>query len=400
MSLISFDASACAYPAPRVSPLPGMRLSGLSASASQATAWQRRLGNSRCFKQARYALHAAYAAAGLQAGGTLLAPAYHCRTMLDPALRLDAAFALYPLNARLEPDLHALQALLQAGDGAVKAVLATHFFGFPQPMDAVARLCAKHGALLIEDCSHVSPSLYGTPGLGRSGAYAVGSIYKFSAAEDGGLLWSNPPQRLAAIEPTQARAVPGWRVEAQALLHAWQRGRRRLGSAPAPAGTATTATLPRGSDRHEPQLRLSAHYEADAAAEWAPSPRVSRWLARHTDYAAAARRRRANYLALLAGCRGLPLVQPWRKDLPEDVVPYMFPLLLQGPPEPTFDHLKRAGVPVGRWDDMVDSQCPHSRHYRLQLLHLPVHQDLGDAEMNWMLEQLAAALPTGRGDQA
>lgn len=391
MGTISFDASACAYPAPSVSLLPGLRLGGLRRCGVQTDVWQARLRATRSFTRARYALHAAYTAAGLQVGRTLLAPAYHCRTMLDPALRLGADLVLYPLNARLEPDLPSLEAQLKARKGSVGAVLVTHFFGFPQPIGALARLCEAHGALLIEDCSHISPSLYGTPELGRSGAFAVGSVYKFSAAEDGGLLWSNPPQRLTALKLSPGRSTPNWRAEARALLRAWQRGRRHS-SAPPTDSAALAPPRPLGYDRYESHLSVSPHYTAESAAEQAQSPLISQWLARHTDYEAAGRRRRTNYSALLEGCRKLAQVQPWRSDLPMGVVPYMFPLLLKGAPEPTFDRLKRAGMPLGRWDDLVESDCEQSRHYRLQLLHLPVHQDLGDAEVAWMLEQLATAL--------
>jgi hypothetical protein len=62
----------------------------------------------------------------------------------------------------------------------------------------------------------------------------------------------------------------------------------------------------------------------------------------------------------------------------------MFPLLISRP-DPDFFRLKQAGLPIWRWDDMAVSACPVAAGYRTQLLHLPCHQGLSDAQMNWML---------------
>ena len=67
--------------------------------------------------------------AGVGREGALLAPAYHCVTMLDPAMALNADIQLYPLHADLSPDLEKLDELLGAipfGDGRWNTKVSDH----------------------------------------------------------------------------------------------------------------------------------------------------------------------------------------------------------------------------------------------------------------------------------
>ena len=63
---------------------------------------------------------------GIGPGSALLAPAYHCRTMLDPALALGGEVMLYPLAPDLAPDLAAIAALADRSPVPVKALLTAH----------------------------------------------------------------------------------------------------------------------------------------------------------------------------------------------------------------------------------------------------------------------------------
>ena len=130
-------------------------------------------------------------------GGELLAPSYHCRTMLDAAVARGARVTLYPLTPSLAPDLDALAAMLKARKGPSTIVLSTHFFGFPAPIAEVLALCHAAGATLIEDCSHCLVDGSGLP-VGRAGAsdghgrvhgdFVIASPYKMFPAQDGGTL--------------------------------------------------------------------------------------------------------------------------------------------------------------------------------------------------------------------
>jgi len=121
--------------------------------------------------------------------------------------------------------------------------------------------------------------------------------------------------------------------------------------------------------------------------------RSSRWLVRRTSPESIAEKRRANYSRWLDATRNLPNSHPLYPQLPDDCVPYMFPLYIDHP-EPHFDLLKRLGFPVWRWDEMAVSACRVATDYRLHLLHLPCHQSLTEAQMDWLVAAIRQVMQT------
>ena len=100
-----FDALRCNFPKPRVPLLPSV----FECFEDGESKVQPRLdGGVRHFCRGRYALGEAYRLAKLDGSGALMAPAYHCVTMLDPALAMGAEVVLYPLNADLTRDRYRL----------------------------------------------------------------------------------------------------------------------------------------------------------------------------------------------------------------------------------------------------------------------------------------------------
>ena len=374
---LRFDPTGCDFPPPRVPLLPRAAFALSAAGPVPAPAGR----VFRHFARGRYALHEAFRLAGVGPGRALFAPAYHCRTMVDPALSLGAPVHLYPLDAGLEPDLVRVATLL-ARHGAPAALLATHFFGVARRFEALAAWCRQHGVVLVEDCAHgfVLDPADGHAGpaagaMGGLGDYGVSSPYKFLPCPDGGLLWA-PASRGQALRPPRGRS---WRDELRGALGLRARAARALpgqgpGSPPDSGGAC-------GQHLREPAHKPSPAY--DIAAEGAGRLRLSRWLVRRAAVDAAAHTRRARHAqwqqASLRFRGARALHTPGEHD-----VPYMFALLLEQP-EPAFSRLKRAGVPIWRWDEMLVSGCSTAGHYRERLLHLPCHQGLTEDEMDWMI---------------
>ena len=69
----------------------------------------------------------------------------------------------------------------------------------------------------------------------------------------------------------------------------------------------------------------------------------------------------------------------------------MFPLLIDSPHR-HFHLLKLLGLPVWRWDEMAVSECAVAAKYRLNLLHLPCHQELSAEQMDWMVQVVQQVL--------
>ena len=149
-------------------------------------------------------------------------------------------------------------------------------------------------------------------------------------------------------------------------------------------------------DRHE-LAGTSADYQPDH--EGYTALRLSRMLYRHPDIDRVASSRRNNYHRWAAATAHAPNCRLLYLELPEGCIPYMFPLLIENP-EPHFYWLKQLGLPIFRWDSIVASACPTASRYRLHLLHLPCHQSLASAELDWMIATLKRPALTPRHKDA
>ena len=387
-----FDPTSCRFPRPRVSVLP----QDIELAANDDEVLLRNVvslaGKGRYFTRGRYALGEAYRRAGLDSGGTLLAPAYHCVTMLDPALAHGADVLLYPLNADLTPDHKRLDSLADSAVKPIKALLATHFFGFVRDFSWLKNWCDIRGIALVEDCSHTLYSdCYQVKGAGRVGQFVASSPYKFFPSADGGWLCA-PEAAVLAGGDTQPAS---WLAELRGVKQYLDAvGRPRVGPADIAALDGALAVLAEkapapGEDRRQQRPAQSTQYEI--TAENRATLRSSRWVIGHSSLNNTIQRRQTNYRRWLQAVAGLPGCRPLYPELPEPVVPYMFPLYIEHP-MPHFHWLKQLAVPVWRWDEMAISTCRVATDYRLHLLHLPCHQALSDDEMDWLLAAVTKVL--------
>lgn len=378
-----FNPQRFRFPPPQVPILPTrLRLGGGRAGSSQYTA----VTDSRryqFFNWGRYALFEAFRLSNVGPAGSVLIPAYHCRTMLDPALSLHGDIQLYPLDTKLSPDIQAIENLIVDSRIPVCALVATHYFGFPQCLDQLKALCDKYGIALIEDCSHAFIRSRSDLKMGAQGRYIVASPYKFCPTMDGGVLIGN------------VQDLPGklsGRGALEEITSAFRLVQRARSAQSAPRGNASPladVVEQEGDHAGDDGRSISSAY--DPALTSLRGLRLSHEIIRRSDIDRIAAQRRKNYskwldgVATIGGCKAL------YPALPEGVVPYMFPLFLERQ-LPDFYHLKSQGFPVWRWDSMGVSACATAMDYRLHLLHLPCHQDIGDREMDWMLTTLKQVL--------
>lgn len=377
-----FDPTPCNFPAPKV---PLLARQGAWGEGGPDSVFLD--GRSAFYSRGRYALKAALQALGYGPGDVVLVPSYHCRTMLDPALELGGQVELFSLTPFLTPRLDLLENRVLRASRPVKALLLPHYFGFPQQLAPVLALCQRHGIALIEDCSH---AFFGQTELGPVGSvgdYAIASPYKFFPSADGGLVRANAAQPLPSGPGRRA-----WKQEAAAALALARLRLGGVGEAPLPPLADAPAAQPLPPPALEPETEtpaLSCHYQPEQAD--LAGLAASRWVMMHADRAHLAERRRAHYRDWLARVAPLPRCRPLFTGLPEGVVPYMFPLLLEDC-ETDFYRLKQQGMPLWRWDEQALSNCEVASTYRKHLVHLPCHQGLSPAQMDWMGQLLARVL--------
>ncbi|WP_322402081.1 aminotransferase class I/II-fold pyridoxal phosphate-dependent enzyme [Massilia luteola] len=359
----------------------------------------------RLVTSGRIAIGLALRALGVGAGDVVLVPAYHSPSMVPPAHWCGADVAFYRILPDTAPDLADIQAHL--AKGRVKAILATHFFGIPHDLAPLRALCDRHGVGLIEDCAHAFFGARDGAAVGSVGDYAIGSTMKFFPIYEGGCLVSHRHrldvtlhgagagfEMKAALNALEAAFAYG-RLPVLRLLLAlplrlksalWNARKSRAANGTAAASPAP-ALAPSSSD---------SSFEFDARWTDKRSSWLSRAVLRCVSPARIVARRRRNYQELQRALDGAPGCRPLIARLPDGACPWMFPLLVDRP-QPVFEALQRAGVPMTRfgaslWPGVDASVCANSVDLGRRLIAFPCHQALDDAERAWLHAQVRQAL--------
>ncbi|MEO8937569.1 MAG: DegT/DnrJ/EryC1/StrS family aminotransferase [Burkholderiaceae bacterium] len=404
----SEDMLSLQFPIPRVPKNPVLGWSSFSrASTSDAPApidaipSVLSLPNKRYVTSARVAIALALQRLGVGRGDQVLVPAYHCLSMVEPIVFCGAEPYFFPLTPTLEVPLDVLATYDLS---RVRAILVTHYFGFPQAMRSICAFAKARGIPVIEDCAHaVFGKADGRP-IGSWGDYAAVSLMKFFPVYDGGCLASatNELDDLVLRPPSR-------RFEAKALLNSIERGlfyKRFPGMQTAAKTTlAIKDAMWRGFKRMRTGSSATPYAYQDPAASEGVNGLDPAWLDRRISFASQqlverlpiARiiaRRRNNYLRLDAALRDLPDARPLFATLPDGVVPYVFPLLVERP-ERVFRRLKTDGVPLFRWERLWNDDAartdPLSARYATEIFQLPCHQELTDDDLSWIIERVHAA---------
>ncbi len=359
------------------------------------------LPHKRYVTSARVAIALALKRLGVRPGDHVLVPAYHCLSMIEPIVFCGAIPRFFPLTSQLEVPLAALESLDLSN---VRAMLVTHYFGFPQAMRAISAFAREHDVAVIEDCAHAVFGIADGQPIGSWGDYAAVSLMKFFPVYDGGCLVS----AVHSLDDLQLRP-PSRRFEAKALINSIERGLRYQRFPGMQAAARTTLMVKdamwRGFKKMRSRQGSTAFTYRDPAASEGVNGLDPTWLDRRISIASRqlverlpiARiiaRRRHNYLRMAEALTDLPEARPLFPGLNGSVVPYVFPLWVERP-ERVFRRLKEDAVPLFRWERLWDDDAartdPLSARYATEIFQFPCHQELTDDDLSWMIERIRAA---------
>jgi perosamine synthetase len=314
----------------------------------------------------------------IRSGDKVLVPTYHCPTMIAPIAQSGAQPMFYPITASGGVNIEWLRRAPLAG---TRAMLATHYFGIPQPMSRLRAFCDAHRIALIEDCAHAFFGVSEGVAVGSWGDFAIASLPKFFPVPEGGLI-------LSATHPLKKLdlAPCSWRDEVKATADAieigvvhgrfpglnlllggvfglknWLHHRHDLTDAPANHGSE--------SAKPAVDFRLNSFQPAVAA----------RWIASSVHQARIVGHRRRNYAALTSRLSRIDGAHALCPDLPDDATPYVFPLYVNEPTA-SYQRLRSAGIPLFRWDEVwpgtpvIDGD--HGLDWAHRVFQLGCHQDL------------------------
>ena len=376
---------------PRVPLAPVLSRSSFATAPAKRPASVLDVGAMRQVTSGRIAIALALREMGIGAGHSVLVPAYHSMSMVAPVLACGARAVFYKVGADAAVDLVDIAARL---DPTVKAIMVTSYFGFPQAWDALRVFCDSHALMLLEDCAHCFFGEYAGQSVGSWGDYAIASSMKFFPIYEGGCLVS-ARHRLTTPQPLPA----GTGFEAKAALNALENSFAYARLPWVRAALWLPMQLKAALWRKRGDAPALAPSSSDSSFEFDPrwldkrSSLFSRLVVKHASHARIVALRRAHYRHLELALAGLPGCRPLFASLPDGVCPWMFPLVVDQP-EPLFERLHAAGVPMTRfaetlWPGVDSGMCADLPR---RVLAFPVHQELRADELAWMTGAICAAL--------
>lgn len=338
------------------------------------------------FFWARNAIYHSLLALSISPNAHVLLPAYVCRAAVEPFEIFGANVEFYSIGQNCQPDFSELEARITP---RTEAILAVHYFGFPQQIDKFRTLCDRHGIMLIEDCAHVLQGTWKGHRLGDFGDASVFSWRKFLPIYDGGELRLNKSP--AASSPAWKKESLGFTLKvAKSLLD------KSLENSPGYFARSFSWTMEclksaakslRGKSGNAPLFELDSNRATfDLSLLHQKMSRISRWLWLHSDVPAILEKRRHNFQFLAKKTRELPGVTLLHEDLPESVCPWIFPIFFDNVPEAHL-LLQREGIPAVNWGGVrppaVDPKAyPVADFLYDNLIFLPVHQNIGAAGLD------------------
>ena len=335
---------------------------------------------------------------GIKAGDKVLVPTYHCPTMIAPVAQAGAQPVFYPITASGSPSLRWLEQAVLTG---VKAMLATHYFGLPQPMSQFREFCVARGINLIEDCAHAFFGISDNLPVGSWGDVSIASLTKFFPVSEGGVIASH-------TRPLNTLNLPsrGWYGEIKAAADAIEVG-VQYGRFPGLSSIlaclfSVKNWMPHGDRRVDPP-RIST---VDTRGEPEVEPLLSSsrpalaasWIARGVNKHRIVALRRRNYVRLVSRLSGLAGARALVADLPESAAPYVFPLYVDDPAA-SYQRLRSAGIPIFRWDEIWPGtpaiEGDYGQDWSTHVFQLGCHQDVSPEDIEAMADIVRTIIHDG-----
>jgi perosamine synthetase len=336
--------------------------------------------------QGRYAINLICRLLGIGPGDEVLAPAYNCGAEVDPFVWIGAKVVFYRVDGSARIDA---QDIINRVTASTRIIYVSHFFGWPQEIDDLAKRCQERGIFLVEDCALCLFSRGPHHAIGRIGDAAIYSFVKTLPMPDGGVLILKDRTLPKTMRSSKRPPLQAVFFNSLPLLKKWFMNNNRVWQRHEITRHLLTKSWLKGSANQstevEREMPKDNYFDANKIG-WAMSSLSKRILSR-TNPREIVEIRRRNYLHLLNALRDLPSIKPLFDDLPVDICPLSFPCFVD---DRAFwgNALEKRGILVGGWPsyhrgfDWKD--FPEARHLKNDLLTLPIHQYLEPHQMDYI----------------
>lgn len=329
----------------------------------------------------------------------IYAPVYHCGVEIEALLRAGLAVRFYPLDDKLNCDL---PWLIKNIDAKKAALLIVHYFGFPQPLEAIMALCREKGMLLVEDCAHALYSSWQNQMLGTFGDMAIFSLQKTIPLPNGGGLLINNGSIGNPFPGKPCTDGVLWKILVRSMLD-FQADKDGAGAATAKGVIALYSRL--FEDGAEQRRENHCAVEEDEAPGYYDVAHqdyekglfsLAKKILRPAPHQEIVRSRRENYRCLERAFSSFPAFAKLFDSLPAGCCPLCFPIRVDDNDRWTV-RLQALGIfpfVFGRFaHPLLQGSGQHDVRWQKSIIGLPVHQHLSIADCNTMV-QLAVSAST------
>jgi dTDP-4-amino-4,6-dideoxygalactose transaminase len=338
---------------------------------------------------------------GLRQDEYVLMPSYHCSVEVEAAVQAGVGVRFYKVDGNMDADLDDMEEKICRN---TKAVFVIHYFGFPQRIFEIEGLCKSRGLYLMEDCAHALLSSCEGRYLGTIGDFGVLSMQKFLPVPNGGVLLMNnealrrsfasiPPNRrsvartllLSVLRNLEANKERTYEVVRLCLLNPLR---------------ALLRVLKGGSDLGIVNV---ASVDFNVGMVNLGMSEISRKILERIDVGNMVAIRRENYEYLLGLISPQPNVRICFPELYQGVCPYFMAVEVQDNRD-VHGRLKERGVSSFIFGEFLHERLPETgfdeaRGLSRKIIALPIHQDLGRRELEYVAQALRCATeePGGQG---
>ena len=296
-----------------------------------------------------------------------------------------------------------------------KAVVPTHLYGTPCDMDAIRTIAHEHGVAVIEDCAQSTGARYGGKRVGHLGdhAYYTFGLTKNITTLSGAMVTTDDPAVARGIRAALAQGghTPKKKLAKEAItgLAMWAATHPMLYWCTVHPAIVLGNRL--GKDPIHERFgeaeviyeSVPARYTTQGRAHAVQAAVGLKQLARIEELNGS---RIRNGRMLDEGLAHIPeLITP---AYPEGAEPIYMSFAVQHPNrEALMKALRTRGVDttIGYMNDHSDSplfasyrrDCPRASTVNRELLHLPVHPNLGRRDLDHMIESVRAACLAVKG---
>lgn len=384
------------YPPPRVPNTPILSFGYFLGGRARQVSSVLDVGDSVLLTSGRDAIATALKEIGVESkSAKVLLPAYNCKVMVEAVLGVQAEPVLYRIHPDLTVDLDDIRAKIRNG---VEALIVVHYFGFPQQLSDLRKLCDETGVSLIEDCAHAFYGDFDGSPPGAVGDYAIASLMKFFPIYDGGCLVSrHHPLR------NKPPGSGGLRFEIKAIINILERSVEYARLRPInwllmPLIKLKDLVWRRTKMSNKPlEMDAVGPGAADGGYGFDPSwlkvriSRISELIFKRSSALRCTNKRRENFRYFMDAFDNISGCRPIFTKLPDGVYPYVYPLYIDNP-EFVFPLIKMQGVPMFRWEDVENGVCDNASLYSQHLLQFPCHEEIREDERDWICDTVTGVL--------